>query len=154
MIGDFGEGANNFKTALSDQTNAKNKQIIKSLQSSPDLKTLVRSINGWIDLEMAMDNINACVAVTPYDGTPPPFLEYFNTWLQAAYENMGKITAATQAVLGPHFIFDERTKTSQFNNSKDPTKKQLGDVIRISSTDEVQERFDRIKNVRAFKENF
>lgn len=154
MIGDFGEGANQFKTALSDQSVAANNQIIKKLQSSPDLKTLVRSINGWIDLEMAMDNINACVAVTPYDGTPPPFLEYFNTWLQAAYENMGKITAATQAVLGPHFIFDERTKTSQFNNSNDPNKKQLGDVIRISSTNEVQERFDRIKNVRAFKENF
>ena len=158
MIGDFGDGANQFanqfKTALSDQSVDANKQFIKNAQQNSDLKTVVRSINGWIDLEMAMDNINACVAVSPYDGTPPPFLEYFNSWLKAAYENMGKITPATQAVLRPHFIFDERTKTSTFHNSNDLNEKQLGDVIRISSTDEVQERFERIKRVRAFKEDF
>jgi len=154
MIGDFGEGANKFKTALSDQSVAANNQIIKNAQKNTDLKTLVRSINGWIDLEMAMDNINACVAVTPYDGKPPPFLEYFNTWLEAAYENMVKITPATQAVLGPRFIFDERKKTSQFKKSKDPDEKQFGDVIRISNTDEVEERFNLIKEVRAFKKNF
>jgi len=154
MIGDFGEGANQFKTALTNQADKANGQIIKNLQSSPDLKTLVRSINGWIDLEMAIDNINACVAVTPCDGKPPSFLEYFNTWLKAAYENMVNITPATQAVLRPHFIFDERTKTSQFKNSNNKDEKQLGDVIRISNTDEVQERFERIKRVRAFKEDF
>jgi hypothetical protein len=103
---------------------------------------------------MAMDNINACVAVTPCDGRPPAFLEYFNSWLKAAYENMQQITPATQAVLRPHFIFDERTKTSQFKNSNNPDEKQLGDVIRISNTDEVQDRFERIKRVRAFKEDF
>jgi len=158
MIGDFGDGANQFankfKTALSDQSVTANKQLIKSIQQDSGLKTVVRSINGWIDLEMAMDNINACVAVTPCDGRPPAFLEYFNSWLEAAYENMRKIKNETQAVLRPHFIFDERTKTSQFKNSNDPDKKQLGDVIRISSTDEVQARFERIKNVRAFKEVF
>jgi len=158
MIGDFGEGANNvlntFSSAISDQSEAKNKQILKNLKNNSDLKTVLRSINGWIDLEMAMDNINACVAVTPYDGNPPQFLEYFNTWLEAAYENMGKITAATQAVLGPHFIFDESRKTSKFINSNNKDEKQLGDVIRISNTDEVEDRFNLIKDVRAFKKNF
>lgn len=156
MIGDFGEGANtganDVLSAISDQSNKKNQQFLKQLKNDPELKTVVRSINGWIDLEMAMDNINACVAVTPFDGNPPQFLEYFNTWLEAAYENMGKI--ANQAVLGPSFIFDERKKTSKFNNSKNKDEKQLGDVIRISNTDEVEERFNLIKEVRAFKQNF
>lgn len=161
MIGDFGQGANEILSAISDQSTKKNQETLKNLKKDSNLKTVLRSINGWIDLEMAMDNINACVAVTPFDGKPPQFLEYFNTWLEAAYKNMGNITTANQAVLGPNFIFDERKKTSEINNinninnsNKNKNEKQFGDVIRISNTNEVAERFELIKEVRAFKENF